>query len=137
MLCGLQVKSSYSLLRSLNDISKLVKKASELGYSSLAITDFNNMFGVMEFYLECNKYNIKPIIGLELSVDDISILLYCKGNVGYNNLIKLSTIVSDRDINIDDLKKYKNDLILIMPISFYREDIFSIYDDRFIGYDKI
>ena len=58
MLCALQVKSSYSLLKSLNNISKLVSKANELGYSSLAISDYNNMFGVMEFYLECKKYNI-------------------------------------------------------------------------------
>ena len=55
---ALQVKTSYSILQSLNDIKKLVKKASELGYQSLAITDCNNMFGVPEFYFECQKNNI-------------------------------------------------------------------------------
>ena len=59
----LQVKTSYSILSSLNDIKKLVSLASSYGYKNLAITDENNMFGVMEFYLECKKYNIKPIIG--------------------------------------------------------------------------
>ena len=63
MNLALQVKTSYSLLESLNDITKLVLKAKELGYTSLAITDHNNMFGVMEFYLECRKNDIKPIIG--------------------------------------------------------------------------
>ena len=67
---ALQVKTSYSILESLNNISELVSKASDLGYTSLSITDNGNLFGVMEFYLECKKYNIKPIIGLEIVIDD-------------------------------------------------------------------
>ena len=66
----LQVKTSYSILSSLNNIKKLVSLASSYGYKSLAITDENNMFGVMEFYLECKKNNIKPIIGIELTIDN-------------------------------------------------------------------
>lgn len=136
MLCALQVKSSYSLLKSLNNISVLVSKASNLGYSSLAITD-NNMFGVMEFYIECKKHNIKPIIGLELRVNEINVLLYAKSNVGYKNLIKLSTIISERDIGIDDLIKYKSDLILVMSKDCFSENIFNIYEDSFIGYNNV
>lgn len=52
---ALEVKTCYSILESLNHIPKLVAKAKELGYTSLAITDTNNMFGVIEFYLECKK----------------------------------------------------------------------------------
>ena len=134
MNLALQVKTSYSLLESLNDITKLVLKAKELGYTSLAITDHNNMFGVMEFYLECRKNDIKPIIGLELAVDDLKILLYAKNNLGYKNLIKLSTIVSDRNVTVDDLVKFRDNLILIMPYSFYDEGIFNIYNDHYLGY---
>ncbi len=137
MNVALQVKTSYSLLESLNDIKKLVARANELGYTSLAITDSNNMFGVMEFYLECKKYNIKPIIGLELEVNDIKILLYAINNMGYKNLIKLSTIVSDRKVSIDDLIHYKDNLILIMPYCYYNEEIFNIYDIHYIGYSNI
>ena len=57
----LHVKTSYSLLSSLNKIPNLVARAKQLNYSSLAITDTNNMFGVPEFYNECIKNNIKPI----------------------------------------------------------------------------
>ena len=56
---ALQVKTSYSLLNSLNKIDKLVEHAKELGYTSLAITDHNNMFGVPEFYQECKKKQYK------------------------------------------------------------------------------
>ena len=110
---ALQVKTSYSILSSLNDIKKLVSHAKELGYTSLAITDTNNMFGVPEFYFECKKNNIKPIIGLELTIEDKRILLYAINNHGYKNLVKLSTIISTRKITIEDLNRYNNDLLLI------------------------
>ena len=89
MLTSLEVKTSYSILGSLNKIEALVSRAKELGYSSLAITDTNNMFGTYEFYLTCLKYNIKPIIGIEVLFDDKRFILLAKNNNGYKNLIKL------------------------------------------------
>lgn len=134
---ALQVKTSYSLLNSLNEIKKLVSYAKVLGYTSLAITDTNNMFGVIEFYQECKKNDIKPIIGIELSIDNSKILLYAINNNGYKNLLKLSTIVSERNINIEDLKKYKDNLILVIPYIYYNEEIYSIYSVKFIGYSNL
>ena len=131
---ALQVKTSYSILNSLNNIKKLVLCAANYGYESLAITDMNNMFGVMEFYLECKNNNIKPIIGIELTISDNNILLYAKNYKGYQNLIKLSTIVSERNLTIEDLKEYIDNLILVMPFLYYNKEIYELYKDRFIGY---
>lgn len=133
----LQVKTSYSILSSLNNISKLVSLAVDYGYTSLAITDENNMFGVMEFYLECKKNNIKPIIGIELTLSNAILLLYSKNLNGYKNLIKLTTIKSDRELTQEDLVNYKNDLILIMPYSNFNKEIWNIYKDKYIGYSTI
>ena len=85
-MLALQVKTSYSLLSSLCKIEDLVKKAKEYGYTSLAITDENNLYGVMPFYETCLKYNIKPIIGVELSLENKKILLYARNNKGYKNI---------------------------------------------------
>ncbi len=134
---ALQVKTSYSLLNSLNEVTKLVSRAKVLGYTSLAITDTNNMFGVITFYQECKKNNIKPIIGIELDVLDKKILLYAKNNNGYKNLIKLATLISERNLTLDDLKEYKNDLILVIPYIYYDDDIYNIYETKFIGYSNI
>jgi DNA polymerase III subunit alpha len=134
---ALQVKTSYSLLNSLNEVTKLVSRAKALGYTSLAITDTNNMFGVITFYQECKKNNIKPIIGIELDVLDKKILLYAKNNNGYKNLIKLATLISERNLTLDDLKEYKNDLILVIPYIYYYDDIYNIYETKFIGYSNI
>jgi DNA polymerase-3 subunit alpha len=133
----LQVKTSYSILSSLNRIDKLTEEAGKMGYFSLAITDTNNMFGVYEFYLECKKNNIKPIIGMEIVNYSDRFILLCKNNNGYNNLIKLSTIISERNIELEDLIKYKDNLILIMPYDSYNENIVNIYCECFIGYSKI
>ena len=134
---ALQVKTSYSILQSLNKIPELVKKAKELGYTSLAITDTNNMFGVPSFYQECKDNGIKPIIGIELTIQDKIILLYAMNNKGYKNLIKLSTIKSERDLKIEDLQKYKENLILVLPINNYDEEIKNIYDKKYIGYNDL
>ena len=89
-ITALQVKTSYSILNSLNDIKLLINLAKEYGYTSLSITDENNMFGVMEFYEECLRNEIKPIIGIELTIQDSKILLYAKNYKGYQNIIKLN-----------------------------------------------
>ena len=133
----LQIKTSYSILSSLNNIKKLVSLAVSYGYSSLAITDENNMFGVMEFYLECKKNNIKPIIGIELTYNNTILLLYAKNQNGYKNLIKLSTIKSERDLTTEDLINYKNDLILVMPYDTFEKNIYDIYYEKYIGYSNL
>lgn len=131
---ALQIKSSYSLLNSLIKIPDLVEYAAKLGYKALAITDNNNMFGVPQFYQECHKHNIKPIIGIELTIKDKKILLYAMNNNGYRNLVKLSTIISSQDLTIEDLIIYKEDLILVIPYKYFTEEIYSIYSIKYIGY---
>ena len=134
---ALQLKTCYSILESLNKIPELVEKSSSLGYKALAITDKNNMFGVPQFYQECKKNNIKPIIGIELEIENNLVLLYAMNNNGYKNLIKLSTIKSERDLSIDDLKQYKDNLLLVIPNTYYNEEIYNIYKYKYIGYSTI
>ena len=133
----LQVKTSYSILQSLNEITRLVTKAKTLGYKALAITDTNNMFGVPNFYEECKKNNIKPIIGIELTIENKCILLYAINNNGYKNLIKLSTLKSEKDIELEDLINYKEDVLLIIPFSNFDERIYNIYPKKYIGYTNV
>ena len=132
----LQIKTCYSLLQSLNNIESLVSYASSLGYNSLAITDSNNMFGVVEFYNTCKKYNIKPIIGLELDINTQKILLYAMNNNGYKNLVKLSTMITEHPLTKEDLINHKEDLILVIPYKYFNEEIYNIYSNHYIGYSS-
>lgn len=137
MYTPLYIKTNNSLLTSMIKIDELIEFAKNNNISALTITD-NNMYGVMDFYKACIKNNIKPIIGLEIDMEQ-KIVLYAKGNIGYKNLIKLTTIQSERLINLNDLEKYSDDLICIVPfdsIKLYNE-LNKIYIDIFKGYASI
>ena len=133
------IKTENSLLTSMIKISDLVIQAKKLGYNSLSITD-NNMYGVMDFYHECIKNNIKPIIGLEVNIDDCKFLLYCINYNGYKNLIKIATSQSDNTLNFDVLKKYSSDLVCIVlyeSLNHLYSKLKEIYINIYIGYKNI
>src|SRR5690606_28941912 len=77
----LYIKTNNSLLSSMIKISDLIKKAKELNFKALTITD-TNMYGVMEFYKNCLENNIKPIVGLEINLNKLPILLYSMNYTG-------------------------------------------------------
>ena len=60
----LHVHTVYSLLDGASKIPELVSKAKELGMDAMAITDHGAMYGVIDFYKECTKQGIKPILGM-------------------------------------------------------------------------
>ena len=130
----LNIKTENYLLHSMIKIKNLVKIAKENNIDALTITD-NNMYGVIEFYKECKKNNIKPIIGLEVSIEE-KIILYAKNNNGYKNLIKITTTKADKPLTIDDLIEYSKDLLCIVPFESkarYNE-LKKIYKDIFVSY---
>lgn len=100
----LHVHTEYSLLDGLSKIKELVPAIKQMGMNSLAITDHGNMYGAIEFYKTCQKYDIKPIIGCEVyfSPDHLDktsqnrqnnhLILLAKNQQGYKNLIKLVSI---------------------------------------------
>ena len=129
--------TNYSLLSSLLKINDLIEYAKKNNIPAISITD-SNMFGTMEFIKKCEKNNIKPVIGLELLLENFNIVLFAKNYLGYKNLIKLSTIQNERIINIKDIEKYNKDLICV--ITFDSKDnyelISKIYEEIYIGYEN-
>ncbi|MGY3766115.1 DNA polymerase III subunit alpha [Vagococcus vulneris] len=122
----LSVLTSYSLLQSTNRIPDLVRDAKQKGYTALAITDINVMHGVIEFYQECIKQNIKPIIGVTLQYQSkyydnkqFEVCVYAKNKQGYNNLLKISSLRNDlqREISfyLADVQHLFTDVILCFP----------------------
>ena len=65
----LHVHSSYSLLEGALTISRLAELAKADRQPALALTDTDNMFGVLEFSEKMSGYGIQPIIGCALAVD--------------------------------------------------------------------
>jgi len=117
MKTALYLQTNYSLLTSLITISDIISYAKNNGLKSLAIAD-NQMYGTMEFYQKCKENEIKPVVGLEITLENDVVLLYAKNYEGYQNLIKLSTIQSERTVTIEEVQKYMGNTIAVVPFTY-------------------
>ena len=61
----LHVHTEFSMLDGAARLDEMVAKAVADGQPAIGMTDHGNMYGTLEFYKECNKQGIKPIIGTE------------------------------------------------------------------------
>lgn len=129
----LHLHTEYSLLDGACRIKRLVSRAKEMGQNAIAITDHGVMNGVIDFYKECISQGIKPVIGCEVYVaprtrfdktagidnSPYHLVLLCKNNVGYQNLIKLVSysftegFYSKPRVDLELLEKYSEGLIAL------------------------
>ena len=129
----LHVHSEYSLLDGMNRIKDLPIRAKELGMKAIALTDHGVMYGAVDFYKECKKNDIKPIIGCEVYVAPRTrfdkeagidnsynhLILLAKNKVGYQNLSKLVSLSFIEGyyykprIDLKILEKYSEGLICL------------------------
>ena len=128
MYTPLYIKTEYSILKSIIKIDELIEYAKENNIKSLTITD-NKMYGAYHFYKKCKENDIKPIIGLEITIEEKKIILYAKNYEGYKNLLKLT---SKEKVTQEDLKKYNKNLICILP--YESKEINIEYETKFISY---
>ena len=103
----LHVHSAYSLLEGALTIGKLVELAKADRQPALALTDTDNMFGVLEFSEKMAGAGIQPIVGCALSLDFADrtdtprpgsaparpgrIVLLAASETGYQNLMHLNS----------------------------------------------
>lgn len=112
----LYVKSYYSLLSSLLSVDDIIDLNIRNGNNYAVICD-NTMYGTMEFIKKCKQKGIKPVIGLELVIEDKVILCYAKDYTGYLNLVKLSTKANTSKVELADINTYQESLIFVIPYS--------------------
>lgn len=112
---SIHTHTEFSSLDGASKIPELVARAKELGMSSLGISDHGNLSGLVDFYKECKKQEIRPVLGQEFYFTDDRTLkesvkqenengiidgsdkryyhlsIYAEDNAGYQNLLKLSS----------------------------------------------
>jgi DNA polymerase-3 subunit alpha len=98
MFVHLRNHTHYSLLKALPKIPLLIDEAKRNGMSALAITDYSNMYGTIEFYSTCVKKGVRPIIGVEFTIVSherkFQIVLLAKNIEGYRNLMRITSLVN-------------------------------------------
>ena len=68
--CPLHTHSAFSSLDGFARAEDYARRAKQLGFPAMAITDHGTMAGIIPFYKACKKYGIKPILGQEFYIDD-------------------------------------------------------------------
>ncbi|OLT39869.1 DNA polymerase III subunit alpha [Serinicoccus sp. CNJ-927] len=112
--------TEYSMLDGAARITDMFDKAAELGMPAVATTDHGFIFGAYEFWKTAQRYDVKPIIGLEAYVtpgthrtdktrvkygdggrDDVSgggaythMTLLARNNNGMHNLFRMASLAS-------------------------------------------
>ena len=129
----LHVHTEYSLLDGECVISELPAAVKSLGQYACAVTDHGVLFGAVDFYKECKKQGVKPIIGCEVYVaprgmedkvhpvdsEPYHLVLLVKDATGYGNLVKLMTESYLRGFyrkprtDMDSLEKRREGLIAL------------------------
>ena len=94
----LHLHTEYSLVDSTIRIPRLMERCASLGMPAVAMTDQNNLFGLVKFYRKAIAAGIKPVIGLDLRIMNeeepdrpYTLLLLCQNNAGYRKLSELVT----------------------------------------------
>ncbi len=117
----LHVHSHYSLQLGLSKPETIIEKCKEIGSQACAITDLNSISGNIAFFKEAQKNNIKPIMGIELNIDNNgTLVLLAKNLEGWQNLIKITSLYHNSSIdtkapsiNISQIKEISQNLICI------------------------
>ncbi len=74
----------------------LAERALQLALPAVAVTDLNNLFGMVKFYKSAEASGVKPIIGVDLTLEERKagegaeqVCLLVQNEQGYRNLVRL------------------------------------------------
>jgi DNA polymerase-3 subunit alpha len=94
----LRLHSEYSIVDGIVRVGDAVEAAKRDGMPALALTDLNNIFGLVKFYLATRAKGIKPVMGCDVFVSNdaereqpFRLLLLCQSSAGYLRLCDLLT----------------------------------------------
>lgn len=122
ILFQLGIQTGYSFNGSLIDPSLLAKKAAELGYRTIGIADTGTLHAAIKFYRACHEAGIQGILGVRIWVIGFSkvrspLLAYARNNVGYQNLMRLSSRLNTegKELSMEDVVSMKDGVAFVTP----------------------
>ena len=132
MFYPLGVKTDFSILKSLIKIEDYILYAKNNGLNVIGILD-DNLNSSHIFYEMCKKNNIKPVIGLDIIIEDKEVYLYPVNYHGLTNLFKFSSL---EEKSFKNLKNYSEDIICVInyeSLEIY-ENMKKIFSKVFLSF---
>ncbi|WP_407404611.1 DNA polymerase III subunit alpha [Chryseobacterium sp.] len=127
----LNCHSFHSLRYGTLSVERLVERAHDLGVSSLALTDINTVTAIYDFKKECEKYGIKPIVGVEVRKENQ--LLYITIAKEFGGIGEVNKMLSEHLCDGAELSEKAPDfenIFVIYPIHNIPE---NLKDNEYIG----
>ncbi len=116
----LHCHSSFSLLDGASNPEELIGTAKKLGLKALAITDHDDMGGIVRFSEAAKEASFEAILGAELTLEDDSHLTLLVENLdGYKNLCylisraRLASVRGLPHVSYDELARYAKGLVAL------------------------
>jgi DNA-directed DNA polymerase III PolC len=103
MPVSLHTHSWYSLLEATASPATLLRRAAQCGYRTLALTDTNNLYGAMNFVLEAEHHDVRPILGACLKQQRTRALALMADPSGYASLCRILSRLHLTDEPLVDL----------------------------------
>ena len=112
----LRLHSEYSISDGILKIDEIIEFVNNDMMIAVALTDLNNMFGLIRFYKQCKIKGVKPIIGAEVNIVGVNnleykVIILVKNINGYRQLCELITnSYVQSDIGV--VSKIKEEILL-------------------------
>jgi len=112
--------SHYSVGDAFNHVKKLVKTAKKQGWSTVVLSDNHTLSGIAELFEQCEKAQLKPVIGCNYRLPDGKfITLYALNKTGYQNLVRIlgkSTVGENKlpCIRLQDIAPHTEGTLLVL-----------------------
>ncbi len=85
----LAVRSNFSFLRGGSSPEALMRRAAELGYEAIALTDWAGLYGMVRAMVDAEEAKVRLVIGCDLPLVKESVLLHVEDHAGYTHLCQL------------------------------------------------
>src|SRR5437868_690454 len=85
----LHVHSWYSLLEGASSLEALLDRAAACGYTALALTDSNNLYGAVAFAELAHRHGLRPLFGACLRQHRTRCVALIAEHVGYRSLCRI------------------------------------------------
>jgi len=114
----LHAKTNFSFLVGASHPDELIRRAAELGYKALAVTDRNSLAGVVRAHGAAKDAGLKLLIGAEITLEDAPpVVLWATDRAAYGRLARLITRGRRRAekgecrLSLDDVAEHAEGLI--------------------------
>lgn len=128
----LGVHGNMQLLDGMHSYDEWCKKAKWLGITTLGICEKGHLSGIFKFQEACQKYGIKPILGMEVPVLDedrdirFTVKVYARNEQGWRTILEINRLCNVVHSEFCTLKEF----LLLSQSPSYKDHVFTVADPK-------